>query len=99
FTVLPRTVPGPVPSAILPMATARHFTLGFPNLRLNQPLLSHDRTPLRRTDKPAMPTQRSASPARTQLRELPWFLTKRDDQAEHAHRQSIHRQRVKQDMY
>jgi hypothetical protein len=67
-------------------------------LRLHQPLLSHDRTRLRRTDKPAMPTQRSASPARTRLRELPWFLTKRNDQAEHAHCQSINRQWVKQDM-
>jgi len=31
FTVSPRTVPGRLSSTLLPMATARHFTLSFPN--------------------------------------------------------------------
>ena len=39
FTVSPRTVPGRLPSTLLPMATARHFTLSFPNSRApNRPM-------------------------------------------------------------
>ena len=39
FTVSPPTVPGRLPSTLLPMATARHFTLSFPNSRApNRPM-------------------------------------------------------------